>query len=163
MEVAFGVCASLVGEAQRNSVRQLEEELGVDPAPPPQRPMMTWQEAQSLRKAGHVVGSHTLTHPNVAHVADESALRHEVVDSRRCIEERMGEPVTHFSYPHPALHPQWSEKTLAATKDAGYTTAVTTTKGVNRAGQNPLLLKRLNTPRPEHEFLWTLERAFLRA
>lgn len=74
----------------------------------------------------------------------------------------MGEPVRHFSYPHPALHPQWTEKTLSATRDAGYTTAVTTTKGPNRVGQNPLLLKRINCPRPEHEFLWNLNRAFLK-
>jgi len=163
MEIAFGICAPLTGEAQQEAVRKIERELDVEGARPPQRMMMTWGEAKSLRKAGHIVGSHTLTHPNVAHVGDDGEVRREVLESKRCMEERMQEPVTHFSYPHPALHPQWSERTLRATREAGYTTAVTTTKGPNRVGQNPLLLKRINCPRPEHEFLWNLERAFLKA
>jgi peptidoglycan/xylan/chitin deacetylase (PgdA/CDA1 family) len=162
MEVAFGLCAPLAGEEQWLAVRTIERELGVDPLLPQQRIMMNWDEAQALRRAGHIVGSHTLTHPNVAHVADGAELRKEIVESKRFMEERLHEPVAHFSYPHPALHPQWNDKTLAATRDAGYTTAVTTTKGPNRVGQNPLLLKRINCPRPEHEFLWNLERAFLK-
>jgi len=162
MEVAFGLCAPLAGDQQRQTVRAIEDQLGVEPMLPPHRVMMNWEEAQSLRRAGHIVGSHTLTHPNVAHVGSDAELQTEIVDSKRAMEERMGEPVTHFSYPHPALHPQWTEKTLSATRDAGYTTAVTTTKGPNRVGQNPLLLKRINCPRPEHEFLWNLNRAFLK-
>ena len=161
IEVAFGLCAPLAGEQQRKTVRAIEQELGVDPVLPPQRIMMNWEEARELRRRGHIVGSHTLTHPNVAHVVNDEELRQEIVDSKRSMEEWMHGPVTHFSYPHPALHPQWTEKTLSATRDAGYTTAVTTTKGPNRVGQNPLLLKRINCPRPEHEFLWNLERAFL--
>jgi peptidoglycan/xylan/chitin deacetylase (PgdA/CDA1 family) len=163
MEVAFGICAPLTGNAQQEVLRKIECEVEVEGAQPPNRIMMTWAEARSLRKAGHIVGSHTLTHPNVAHVSDDGEVRREVLESKRCMEERMQEPVTHFSYPHPALHPQWSERTLRATREAGYTTAVTTTKGPNRVGQNPLLLKRINCPRPEHEFLWNLERAFLKA
>jgi len=163
MEIAFGICAPLTAEAQHEAVRKIEHELDVEGARPPQRIMMTWEEAKSLRKAGHIVGSHTLTHPNVAHVGDDGEVRREVMESKRCMEERLREPVTHFSYPHPALHPQWNQRTLRATREAGYTTAVTTTKGPNRAGQNPLLLKRINCPRPEHEFLWNLERAFLKA
>jgi peptidoglycan/xylan/chitin deacetylase (PgdA/CDA1 family) len=163
MENAFELCAPLTGNAQCEVLRGIEAELDVERTRPPQRIMMTWEEAQSLRKAGHIVGSHTLTHPNVAHVGEDGEMRREVTESKRCMEERMREPVMHFSYPHPALNPQWNERTLRATREAGYATAVTMTKGPNRVGQNPLLLKRINCPRPEHEFLWNLERAFLKA
>ena len=36
----------------------------------------------------------------------------------------MGEPVEHFSYPHPALNPQWSNQTLNITREAGFKSAV---------------------------------------
>jgi hypothetical protein len=74
----------------------------------------------------------------------------------------LGVPVLHFSYPHPALNPQWNRGTVAITKEAGYQTAVTTTPGLVRSGDNPLTLTRVWTPRSEHEFLWNLEYAFLR-
>ena len=158
---AYDLCAPLVGEAQQRAMHSIEQELGVEPVLPKRRLMMNWEEARALRRAGHIVGSHTLTHPNVAHVSQDEALRVELVESKRQMEERLQEPVVHFSYPHPALNPQWSAGTLAATQKAGYATAVTTTKGPVRAGANPLLLARINAPRPDHEFLWNLERAFL--
>jgi len=156
---AYDLCAPLVRERQRQAVATIERELGVEPVLPGRRLMMNWDEVKSLRKAGHVVGSHTVTHPNVAHVSEEAA-REESVLSKRQIEEALQEPVVHFSYPHPALKPQWSEKTTAILGEAGYATAVTTSPGIVRTGANPLSLSRLNTPRREEEFLWTLERAF---
>jgi peptidoglycan/xylan/chitin deacetylase (PgdA/CDA1 family) len=156
---AYESCAALVGDAQQQAVETIRQELEVDSELPERRLMMNWDEVRTLRKAGHVVGSHTVTHPNVAHVPEEAA-RVEFVESKRQIEGQLQEPVVHFSYPHPALNPQWTEATLAMAGEAGYATAVTTTRGPVRAGANPLSLKRMRTPRPEDEFLWTLERAF---
>ncbi|MGC2328821.1 MAG: polysaccharide deacetylase family protein [Candidatus Sulfotelmatobacter sp.] len=158
---AYDICAPLVDQAQAEAVRTIENELQVQQGVPAHRLMMTWDEAKALRRAGHVVGSHTLTHPNVAYVANSGALRAELVESKSQIEKNLGEPVLHFSYPHPALNPQWSARTLDLTREAGYSTAVTTTKASVAIGSNPLLLTRLNAPRPEYEFLWNLERAFL--
>ena len=115
------------------------------------------------RRAGHILGSHTITHPNLAHVEQEEALRAEFVQSKRELEEHFEEQVTHFSYPHPALDPQWNEKTLAITRDAGYATAVTTTSGPVLADANPLLLKRIDARQADDEFLWNLERTLLQS
>jgi peptidoglycan/xylan/chitin deacetylase (PgdA/CDA1 family) len=159
---AYDVCAPLVKEAQREAVNRIERELDVLPELPLGRMMMNWEEAKSLRRAGHVVGSHTVTHPNVAYIKDDDDLRRELGESKRMIEEQLGETVGHFSYPHPALTPQWNEKTVAATREAGYVSAVTMTKGPVLKGSNPLALRRINAPRAEPEFLWNLERAFLK-
>ena len=156
---AYEQCASLVGEDQQRAVETIKSELEVNSALPERRLMMNWEEVRALRNAGHVVGSHTVTHPNVAHVPQEAA-RSEFVESKRRIEEQLQEPVVHFSYPHPALNPQWTETTSTMLGEAGYATAITTTRGPVRAGANPLSLKRMHAPRPEDEFLWTLERAF---
>jgi peptidoglycan/xylan/chitin deacetylase (PgdA/CDA1 family) len=160
---AYEACAPLVKEEQREAIDTIQRELDVAPDLPPRRMMMNWEETKSLRRGGHIVGSHTVTHPNVAYIKDGNDLRSELVESKRMIEEQLGEMAGHFSYPHPALTPQWNEKTLVATRDAGYVSAVTTTKGPVQRGANPLALKRINAPRAEHEFLWNLERAFLKA
>jgi peptidoglycan/xylan/chitin deacetylase (PgdA/CDA1 family) len=159
----YDACAHLVKDAQSEAVNTIERELDVEGVLPQRRLMMNWDEAKSLQRAGHLVGSHTVTHPNVAHVEHDDDLRNEVAESKRVIEQQVGQPVAHFSYPHPALTPQWNERTVSATREAGYASAVTTTKGPVRKGANPLALKRINAPRAEHEFLWNLERAFLKA
>jgi peptidoglycan/xylan/chitin deacetylase (PgdA/CDA1 family) len=159
---AYDICAPLVSQTQEDAVRTVERELQVERTIPEHRLMMNWDEAKALRRAGHVVGSHTLTHPNVAHVAHCEVQHAELVESKSRMEKKLGEPVVHFSYPHPALNPQWNEHTLKITREAGYSTALTTTKAPVVIGTNPLLLTRLNAPRPEHEFLWNLERAFLK-
>ena len=161
---AYDLCAPLVGgAAQQQAVRTIEEELEVEPGFPRRRLMLSWDEARALRRAGHILGSHTITHPNLAHVEQEEALRAEFVQSKRELEEHFEEQVTHFSYPHPALDPQWNEKTLAITRDAGYATAVTTTSGPVLADANPLLLKRIDARQTDDEFLWNLERTLLQS
>jgi len=159
---AYDFCSPVTEEAQRQLVRTIERELGIEAVLPQSRLMMNWGEVKTLRRSGHIVGSHTLTHPNAAYVAQEDALRAEIHESKRQLESHLGEPVAHFSYPHPALKPQWNDRTLAMTQQAGYTTAVTTTPGPIRANSNPLLLSRINARWNENEFLWNLERTFAR-
>jgi len=160
---AFDLGAPLTGEDQRRLISIIEQELGVEPALPDHRLMLTWEEAKHLLDAGHLVGSHTLTHPNIAQVGNQEILKNEIAESKQQMEEMLKFKVRHFSYPHPALNPQWNQITLAATRDAGYETAVTTTRAPVGTGSDPLLLSRINAPRPEHEFLWNLERAFLQS
>jgi peptidoglycan/xylan/chitin deacetylase (PgdA/CDA1 family) len=158
---AFDLCASLAGETLEQTVQAMERDLDIASLNGGHGLMMDWSQARALQRAGHIVGCHTLTHPNVAHVTQNVA-RRELTISKRKLEAELGVPVLHFSYPHPALNPQWNNGTLAITKEAGYQTAVTTTPGLVRKGDDPLRLARVWTPRSEHEFLWNLECAFLR-
>lgn len=160
---AFDLCASMVAEQQEKTICDIEADLEMEfPAGRAQRPMMDWDQLRKLRATGHIVGSHTLTHPNAAHVARDEDLQRELVESKQRIEAELGSPAVHFSYPHPALRPQWSEKTVKMTASAGYKSAVTTTIGPVRARANPLCLKRVHAPWPEHRFCWNLGCIFLR-
>jgi peptidoglycan/xylan/chitin deacetylase (PgdA/CDA1 family) len=160
---AFDSCASLAGNQQEEAVARIERNLESDhrsisdglPF------MMDWDQVRRLHREGHVVGSHTLTHPNLAHVMSEEILRRELSESKLKIEEAIGSPVDHFSYPHPALIPQWNEETVAMTRSVGYRSAVTTTPGPVCATADPLRLTRIGARRPEHQFLWNLEWTFL--
>ena len=122
--------------------------------------MMTWDQVRALRKAGHIVGAHTLSHPNLAHVSQGEA-RSEIVGSKKRLEQELGEPVEHFSYPHPALNPQWSPQTLEITREAGFKSAVLTSPGLVRAGDESLAMNRVYTEPDADDFAWTLHSAFL--
>lgn len=158
---AFALCAPMVADTQERAIRQIETTLDVD-VPALGRPlMMSWDQLRKLQRSGHIAGSHTLTHPNVAHVSDEQDARRELVESKGRMETELGTEVAHFSYPHPALSPQWSPKTLTLTAEAGYKSAVTTTFGPVLAGADPLCLKRALVPRHEDHFRWNLGRTLL--
>lgn len=157
---AFETCAPMAGARLEAAVSSIENELEVESLAPQQPLMMNWEQARKLRDAGHVVGSHTLTHPNVAYLDAEQA-RTELTESKRRLEQELARSVVHFSYPHPALNPHWNDSTVALTAAAGYLTAVTTSGGPVRRGDNALALHRIRTPRPEHDFLWNLDCAFL--
>jgi peptidoglycan/xylan/chitin deacetylase (PgdA/CDA1 family) len=148
--------ASAREEMTQNTVRSLEPE----PFPNESDLMMTWDDARTLAKSGHIVGSHTMTHPNVAQVSETDA-RYELANSKLKLEKELGRPVKHFCYPHPALNPQWNESTLKITEELGYTTAVTTTVGAVRSDARALAIPRTHIPRDESEFLWHIERTLL--
>ena len=121
--------------------------------------MMTWEQIRTLLQHGHIVGSHTMTHPNMAYLGREDVSR-ELVDSKRCMETRMKTKIQHFSYPCPALSPNWNEQTLQETQQAGYATAVTTSRGLAHRNDNPLALKRVLPTKSVDGLRWNLETAF---
>jgi peptidoglycan/xylan/chitin deacetylase (PgdA/CDA1 family) len=161
LRAAFELCAPLVAESQEKAVREIETALEIG-VPAVRKPlMMGWDQLRRLQAQGHTVGSHTLSHPNAAYVANEDDLQYELVESKQRIERELGTEVTHFSYPHPALNPQWSERTVKMTASAGYRSAVTTTIGRVSANSDPLCLKRVHTSQREHHLRWNLGRALL--
>lgn len=147
--------AMLTGNAQEEFVREVEEALEIKPVSGRSTFMMSWEQVRSLKKAGHTIGAHTLSHPNVAQVSEDSA-RSEIVGSKKKVEEQIGEPVEHFSYPHPALNPQWSKETLKITREAGFKSAVLTACGPVRPGDEPLALKRIYAANDPDQFTWNL-------
>ena len=121
--------------------------------------MMNYDQIRALTRQGHIVGSHTMTHPNVAQVNLEDA-RCEMTESKRRLEKELGADLVHFSYPCPALSPHRTEQTAALSRDVGYETAVTTDGGLARRGDNPLWLKRIRPTKTVEGLRWNLECAF---
>jgi peptidoglycan/xylan/chitin deacetylase (PgdA/CDA1 family) len=121
---------------------------------------MNWEQVRALKNAGHIIGGHTLSHPNLAQVTEGEA-RSEIRGCKERLEEKLGEPIQHFSYPHPALNPHWSPQTLQITREAGFKSAVLTTPGSVLPGDQPLSLKRVSASKDFEEWIWRLERRFL--
>ncbi|MDR1269991.1 MAG: polysaccharide deacetylase family protein [Planctomycetaceae bacterium] len=152
-------CAKLVGEELENYVEKLEKWFGygIDSTMSPS--MIDFEQARELRRRGHLIGNHTLSHGNLAHIPPES-LHHEIAGANEILERELGERVEHFSYPHPCLDPQWNNNTLEETKKLGYKTAVLTSFGSVFRNSSPLLLPRLMIANPNaFEFRWKLETA----
>jgi peptidoglycan/xylan/chitin deacetylase (PgdA/CDA1 family) len=158
LETCDKLC-KLAGAALEKDVAQVEHALDAQLPAAVAPLMMTWEQVQSLARHGHIVGSHTMTHPNLAFVSDEDA-RRELSQSKQRIESRLGATVGHFSYPCPALSPNWTERTLEESRRAGYDTAVTTTNGLTRPKDNPLSLKRMRPTKTVEGLRWNLESAF---
>jgi len=152
---ACRICATLSGSQKEEYLKTIEREVGA--AGRTVSLMMEWHHVLFLSSAGHTIGSHTMTHPNLAHLEDPDALQYELQASKDRLESVLKKPVRHFSYPSPILKPHWNERTIRAVRDAGYETAVTCTPGAVRKGDETLCLKRISAPLCLDEFAWKID------
>jgi peptidoglycan/xylan/chitin deacetylase (PgdA/CDA1 family) len=60
---------------------------------------MTWEDIKEIAASGMSIQSHTVTHRPLAHMGGERVL-FELSESKRVIEERLGQEVRHLSLPH---------------------------------------------------------------
>jgi peptidoglycan/xylan/chitin deacetylase (PgdA/CDA1 family) len=157
---ACDACAKASAPVRQELTENTLHSLAPEPFPNESDLMMNWDDARALVKSGHIVGSHTVTHPNVAHVSADDA-RSELADSKLKLERELGQPVKHFAYPHPALNPCFNDTTLKITEELGYATAATTTGSAVRADACRLAIPRTYIPREESEFLWHIQRTLL--
>ena len=153
------LCCQLSGKEQENFVALVEGELDVKIPCHQASPMLSYEQMRSLQRNGHTVGSHTMTHPNMAYLKQDEAV-HEFTESKRRLELNLEASIPHFSYPCPALSPHWSARTAEQSRAAGYETAVTTDSGITRTGDNPFSLKRIRPTKTVEGLRWNLESAF---
>jgi peptidoglycan/xylan/chitin deacetylase (PgdA/CDA1 family) len=152
-------CCQLSGAVQEEFIQGLERDLEISLPGSCGALMMTYDQLRELTHHGHIVGSHTMTHPNMAYLKEEGAQR-ELADSKQRLESQLAAPIKHFSYPCPALSPHWSQQTVDQSRAVGYETAVTTNSGLTRHGDDPLCLKRLRPTKTADGLRWNLESAF---
>jgi peptidoglycan/xylan/chitin deacetylase (PgdA/CDA1 family) len=148
--------SALTGSEQESAVVQIEHQLTVLRVSDPNM-MLNWDQVRALVKRGHVVGSHTVSHPNLAHVKNDANLRYELAESKQQLDAQLGNPVRHFSYPVPALKPHWTARTVEMSRDAGYLSAVTTNPGLVNRHDDPLSMHRVRPAYEMEEFNWVLE------
>ncbi|GAA1838369.1 polysaccharide deacetylase family protein [Nocardioides marinus] len=101
----------------------------------------TAEQIVDAHAEGLDIGSHTRTHPWLPALDDE-ALAHELLESREVLEDLVRVPVRTLAYPTGG----WDRRVRAAAARAGYTAAVTVSKGTNRRRTHPLSLHRAFVP-----------------
>ncbi len=102
------------------------------------RKMLSWAQIKEMLSQGIDFGSHTLNHPALTELDDESVCK-ELVQSKKIIEEQLGVACSHFAYPFGLLN----ERTRELVQQASFKTACTTRSGFNNAARDPLMLHRI--------------------
>jgi peptidoglycan/xylan/chitin deacetylase (PgdA/CDA1 family) len=118
------------------------------------RPCLNWEQIRELNVAGVAFGSHTHTHPQLSDLS-RSVIIQELRRSKSIIEDKLGSAVTVFSYPYrfPEENEEFKGLITEELTNAGYILGVTTIVGRYRAGDNPMLIKRLPVNSDDDETL----------
>lgn len=100
-------------------------------------PKLTDAQLKQLVDSGLIeIGSHTLTHMNMA-TASIEAKQQELMQSRQQLQALTGQAVNSFAYPFGI----YAQQDVALVKQAGYSNAVTTLEGIDPISPTPDFLQ----------------------
>lgn len=107
-------------------------------------PCMTWDEVREAQGAEMRFGSHTVNHP-VLYKLSWPEIESELRDSRRELEDRLGETISSFAYPYafPEADKTYCGRLGELLLAVGYSNCVTTIIGRVSEGDDPSALRRL--------------------
>jgi peptidoglycan/xylan/chitin deacetylase (PgdA/CDA1 family) len=105
---------------------------------------LTWSEIRELHKYGISFGSHTVTHPQLS-TLDVHGVEAEIVNSKRAIEDNLGESVDSFAYPFafPEENGSFVRMLRNVLVKSGYCQGVSTRIGTARSQEDRYFLRRL--------------------
>ncbi len=95
-----------------------------------ERQSLSWDDIRAMSKAGIEFGSHTMTHPVLSHVEQESELEYEIGESKKAIEAKIQSDVIVFSYPV-GRKTAFNDRVKEKVRKAGYRFAVSYMHGTN--------------------------------
>lgn len=103
---------------------------------------LSWAQVGEMRAGGMSIGAHSVTHPNLAFVDSDEA-RWEIENSRRVLKDVLGEDVTSFAYPFGKPKHNFTSRTVAQVREAGFSSAGVINCRTLRRGEHPLRLPRI--------------------
>ena len=104
-----------------------------------QADVMDWEQVKILDNDPLcTICVHTVTHPRLSTLTEDSAHK-EITSSKRRLEEVLGHPIQHFSYPHG----DYNTTTIQLVKEANFKSSLMAWGGPIRRGANLLLLPRI--------------------
>lgn len=151
VSACFFVIPELVGTTDFERVRRIcRERLSLPPIA-----FMNWEEIRRLRRMGHEIGSHTLSHRNLAELPAKKA-EQEIRESRRILSRELGEEVAHFAFPYGRFR-HFSEAAREAVYDAGYRSCSSAEKGAHVNPETPLQPRQLCIRRNQVKLDWDFD------
>jgi len=99
---------------------------------------MSSGQLRQLRALGFEIGCHSMTHAYLDDL-DDSALRREIFDAGKKLEDMIGEKIEHFSCPGG----RYDDRTSALVREAGYRSLATSRAHANSPDTNPYCLGRV--------------------
>ena len=152
------VCATWIEATKREppgkreeAVEELSETLDIVlPTTAYADQQLTWDDVREMAGRGFSFGSHTLTHPILTEVSPTQA-RRELVESRRRLEDELGEPVRTLAYPN-GSRADFSPAIEELAMESGYSAAFTLVPGPTRhreARAEPMAIRRIAVYLPD--------------
>lgn len=102
---------------------------------------MSWDQVRMLRKAGHEIGAHTQTHPDLGKIDPEQA-RTEIAGAVAQLDAELREHSGLFAYPFGGRK-NMSEANQNVVEHVGLRCSLSAFGGTVRPGDNPLQLRRI--------------------
>ncbi len=109
--------------------------------------ILSWEEIREMNANGIVFGSHTVNHHSLTMLPWVQA-KHEIIQSKKDIEDKIGAPVTSFSYPHG----EFNHNLANFVRDSGFLSAVTCYPRLTTHSSRPHELGRITVPEDYHQF-----------
>jgi len=100
---------------------------------------LSWEAVREMSQEGVTFGSHTQSHPDLSKITSGALLEKEIRGSKEILEDRLGKPVTLFSYPFGAFND--GVKRMA--EEAGYEAAVTSNRALDGRTDDLYALSRI--------------------
>jgi len=107
--------------------------------------VLTWDEIRQAAPEIHFA-SHCVDHPRLTLISPSQA-RKELISSKEIIEFYTGQPCHHIAYPYGSFN----DEVVSLARACNYSSAVTTTSGLNQRGDELLSLRRLGFPRTQSQ------------
>jgi peptidoglycan/xylan/chitin deacetylase (PgdA/CDA1 family) len=104
-------------------------------------PMLTGDMIRSMARQGIEIGAHTISHPILTKLNDESA-RFEIAESKRQLEAITGKQVRYFAYPNGKPGIDFHESHMAMAREAGFDAAFSTAMGAAGSQHDRFALPR---------------------
>lgn len=120
------------------SIEEIKEKVQYTPSAKTE--LMDWEKVKSLANSGWTIGSHTMSHINLA-IESEEIVTRELYDSFKLIENKTESKAQHFAYPF-GMPQHISEYAIDVVKKY-YISAVMASNGVNKCGDDLFKLKRV--------------------
>jgi len=102
--------------------------------------IISWEEIRKMQERGIYFGAHTLTHPVLTRLPAEEVAS-EVFESKKIIEDRLGEKISYFAYPN-GKKSDFNEQIINLLKNGGFDCACTLMDGSNNT--DLFALRRIN-------------------
>lgn len=105
---------------------------------------LSWSEVRELQSNNIAFGSHTATHPQLKSL-DRADVEHEIVYSKKTIEDKIGSTVDSFSYPYafPEEDRKFTRYLKEVLQKSGYTYGVSTRIGTSSKKDDIFFMRRL--------------------
>ncbi len=125
----------------------------------PENVMMSNTQLSELYESGMEIGGHTVTHPILATLDDQTAL-HEIQENKKFLEQILDTQLNCFAYPNGKPDQDYLSNQIGLVKSLGYKVALSTRWGVVDSSSDRMQLPRF-TPWDENPVKFMLRMLYM--